>query len=206
MKTETMKFEYKGKSYDVFVTFKFQRNINLRIKKDGFHVSAPSLTSRKKVIEMVEKYAPKLIDKFGESFSHFSFEDDYVYVLGEKQKLSELGISNEADLNNFIKEKARVIITDIVRKYEKIMSIEAPYTVKVRKTSSRYGSNSIATHSLSFQIDLIHYSEDIISTVVVHELAHDKHRNHQKGFYDCVYLYCPDYKILQNKLKRGIHK
>ncbi len=86
------------------------------------------------------------------------------------------------------------------------MGIKEPYKIGIRKTTTRFGSNSLRTHSLSFQQALIHYSEEIISTVVVHELAHDFYRNHQQKFYNCVNLYCPDYINLQKKLKKGIHE
>ena len=86
------------------------------------------------------------------------------------------------------------------------MGISEPYKVAVRNTVRQYGSNSKRTHALSFQIDLIHYSPEIIETVVIHELAHEFERNHSKNFYNIVYKYCPMYKDLQRKLKKGIHK
>ena len=73
-------------------------------------------------------------------------------------------------------------------------------------STKSFGSNSSRTHTLSFQINIMHYSEEIIETVVIHELAHEFERNHGKKFYNIVYKYCPRYKELQKKLKKGIHK
>ena len=105
-----------------------------------------------------------------------------------------------------MQKNAGFLITELVRKYERIMGIFEPYKVKIRDTKRQYGSNSKRTHTLSFQTTLLHYSNEIIETVVVHELAHDFERNHSKNFYNIVYSFAPNYKQLQNKLKKGIHK
>lgn len=206
MKLETFEYVYGNEIYNVFLTLGKSRNINYRIKKDGFHISAPYLVTRKRIMDGLDKFAPKLIKNFKNSTSHFSFEDDYVFVLGNKMSLKQLEINNIDELEVFLKRQALEVLTTLVRKYEKVMGISKPYKVGIRKTSTRFGSNSLCTHSLSFQRDLIHFSEEIISTVVVHELAHEFHRNHQQGFYNCVYSYCPDYDALQKKLKKGIHQ
>ena len=105
-----------------------------------------------------------------------------------------------------MQEKAGFLITELVRKNEEIMGIPEPYKVKVKTTERQFGSNSKRTHTLSFQLDLVHYSPEIIESVVIHELAHEFERNHGKNFYNIVYKFCPKYKELQRKLKKGIHQ
>lgn len=206
MNSKIVKYSINNKEYDVHIIKKNMRSITYRLKKDGIYISAPYFVSEKRILKGLETFGPKLIQKFSHTFANYSFEEDFVFLLGKKVSLKELGIQNEDELNKYLKRKALEVITNLVRKYEEIMDIKEPYKVSVRNTLTRFGSNSSLTHSLSFQIGLIHFSEDIISTVVVHELAHDKHRNHQKDFYDCVYLYCPNYDELQKKLKRGIRE
>ena len=206
MKTSEFVYLYKNKEYPVHVTCKRQRNIYYRYKEDGFHVSAPYLVSKKTIVQGLDKFASKIIAQFEKTHSNFSFEDDYVWFLGEQISLSEQNIKNNEDLSMFLQKNATFIITELVRKYERIMGINEPYKVKVRDTERQYGSNSKRTHTLSFQTSLIHYSIEIIETVVVHELAHDFERNHSKNFYNIVYSFSPRYKELQRKLKKGIHK
>ena len=95
-------------------------------------------------------------------------------------------------------------MTKRTRYYEKVMDIEKPYKVRVKNMSSRYGSNSSQTHAVSYAMILMHYTVDVIDSVVVHELAHDKVKNHSKKFYDVVYKYCPNYKVLDRRLRKGI--
>lgn len=208
MKQKLYKFEKDGREYDVIVTFKHQKNIYFRYKENRFHVSSPYLTSFSFIEKGLNKYFYKLIKEKNKEIKHFSFDEDYLYLLGEKHQLSSFDpqIKNEAELNEYLKKISVKTLTNEVRKYEQIMDICVPYNIKIKKTYRQFGSNSKKTHTLSFQLDLIHYSIDIIDTIVVHELAHEFARNHQKEFYDIVYKYCPNYKVLQKKLKRGIHQ
>ena len=204
---ETFKVDLDGKLYDAELIFKRQRNIYYRFKDEKFIITAPLFASKKKILEGLNKFAPRLVRNncFNNS-PNYSFDEDYIYLLGEKYTLSSLSLVNEEQIDLFIKQKAKEIITPIVRKYEAIMGIKKPYKIGVRKVTSRFGSNSLRTHNLSFCQNLAHYSEEIITTVVVHELAHEFERNHGSNFYKIVYTYCPNYKEVQKKLKRGIHK
>ena len=184
----------------------FQRNIYYRYKEDGFHVSAPHMARQSTIVNGLNRFAGRLLVQYSNLHSNYSFENDFVYLLGEQVSLKSLNIKNLQDLQCFLRKKALIFISELVKKHEEIMQISKPYKVSVRNTVRQYGSNSKRTHALSFQIDLIHYSIEIIETVVIHELAHEFERNHSKNFYNIVYKYCPRYKELQKKLKLGIHK
>jgi len=206
MKSGEFVYKYKNKDYLVHVTIKRQRNIYYRYKEDGFYVTAPYFTTQKTIVMGLEKFGERLLNQHAKLTNNFSTEEDYFYLLGEKYSLSEFNLQNTMDFQHFLQEKAQFFITELVRKNEEIMGISQPYKVKVRDTKRQFGSNSKQTHTLSFQINLVHYSKEIIESVVIHELAHDFERNHGKNFYNIVYSYCPRYKELQRKLKKGIHK
>ena len=206
MKFSEFTYKYNNKDYVVRVKHAYQRNIYYRYKDGEFYISAPYLVTKGAISKGLDKFAGKLIVQYTNSHSNFSYENDFVFILGEQVSLKSLNIENLQELQAFLKKKAQIFITDLVRKNEKIMDISEPYKVVVRNTVRQFGSNSSRTHKLSFQIDLIHYSEEIIESVVIHELAHDFQRNHSKKFYNIVYEYCPRYKELQKKLKKGIHK
>ena len=206
MKMSEFVYKYNNKDYVVHVKHAYQRNIYYRFKEDGFYVSAPYLAGKGTITKGLDKFAEKLIKQYTNFHSNYSFENDFVYLLGEQASLKSSNIENLQDLQAFLRKKAGIFISELVKKHEEIMGISEPYRVAVRNTVRQFGSNSKRTHTLSFQIDLIHYSEEIIETVVIHELAHEFERNHSKNFYNIVYKYCPRYKELQRKLKKGIHK
>ena len=203
MNSKIVKYSINNKEYDVHIIKKRMRSITYRLKKDGIYISAPYFVSEKRILKGLETFGPKLVQKFSHTFANYSFEEDFVFLLGKKVSLKELGIKNEDELNKYLKRKALEVITNLVRKYEEIMGIKEPYKLSVRNTSTRFGSNSSLTHSLSFQVGLIHFSEDIISTVVVHELAHDYEFNHSVKFYNVVYKYCPNYDYYHTCLRKG---
>ena len=206
MKISEFIYKYKDKDIPVHVRYSRQRNIYYRYRKDGFHVSAPYLTGQKTIIKGLDKFAEKLVVQFEKTSVNYSFDNDFVYLAGEQVSLKSLNIENSQELSIFLQKNAEISITELVRKNEEIMGISEPYKVKIKPTERQFGSNSKRTHTLSFQLNLIHYSKEIIESVVVHELAHDFERNHSKNFYNIVYRYCPNYKELQKKLKKGIHK
>ena len=206
MITKEFELTKNGTKYRVFVTYKSQKNVYFRYKEDGFHVSAPYRTSNKFIASGIDKFFDKLVNRPKSKIEHFSLENNYVFLLGSRIPIDHLNLKDNEELPKYLKNKALEVITFEVRNYEQIMGIKNPYKIKVKNTLRQYGSNSKRTHTLSFQISLIHYSLDIIDSVVVHELAHEFERNHQKGFYEIVYRYCPNYKALHKKLRKGIHK
>ena len=140
----------------------------------------------------------------------------YVYILGEKYHISPSGslsfnngltikYKSIDDLYKKLKPYLLDIVVKRVRYYEAKMGISKPYNVKVRDMSSRYGSNVKSSYTVTFALLLVHYSINIIESVIVHELAHDKVYNHSAKFYDVVYKYCPDYDRLHNHLRKKIY-
>lgn len=206
MENSSFVYVYEGKPYNVFVVRRRQSNIYYRIKEDGFHVSCPRFTFQENIIRGLNKFAGKLIARFEASNNNISTTENTVYLLGEKYAISALNLKNTEELQRFLKKKSKEILTEIVREKEQEMGIKKPYKITVRNMTTRFGSNSRKTHRLSFQISLIHFSREIIESVVVHELAHYFYMDHQKKFYEVVYKYCPNYDVVQRKLKKGIHK
>ena len=66
--------------------------------------------------------------------------------------------------------------------------------VLIRDTSGKWGSCQDSTNNLSFSFKLLFVPEDMLDSVIVHELAHTKIKGHSKEFWDLVYRVMPDYK------------
>lgn len=205
-------FKYKEKEYNVIIVHKRMKNIRYRFKNDTFYVSCPRLVRKTDIVRGLEKFAPKLI---GYDVRFKGMDDKYLYLFGKKLLMtgsnqinfsdgSKIIYKDEKDLENQLKKMFLKVIEQRVRYYQIVMGIKNPYTVKVKKMTSRYGSNSKSTRTIAFALCLVHYSSYIIDAVIVHELAHDFVRNHSKKFYDVVEKFYPEYKIYIKKLKKGI--
>lgn len=201
MKKKIINFLYNNKEYTINVTCRpFQRGYYARFRNGEFYVSTNSFMSESEIIRLTTKFAPRLLV---EEITSYSIEQKWCYLFGEKMQIN---FFNEDELNKYLKFEFTNYLNTRVRELEQIMGIKKPYKIHVRNTKTRYGSNSSKTHSLSFQIGLVHFSKDIIDSVIIHELAHDKYHNHQEEFYNEVYKYCPNYWDLKKKLRRRIFK
>ncbi len=203
-----------SKTYEVVVTVKRIRNVIFRYRDGIFYVSAPKYTAHTTIFNYLDKFYHRLLAK--EARKTTPFIDGKMYLLGSLFNLCEgaangksflvgdsLMYKNQNDFERKLKKFAKEYFIGRVRHYELIMKIKKPYDVKVRDMKTRFGTNSRKTHALSLQLKLIHYHPNIIDAIIIHELAHDRNFNHGDGFYQELYKYCPDYKILLQKLKRG---
>ena len=212
MSEKEFTYIHKGKEYRLIVTRKRMKSVRYTYKDGVFRVSAPILFVTQKQIEQgLEKYADKLIAL---DVRTKASDENYIYILGKQIPLNESGEINFSD-GTVIKYKSREDLDKKLIKwfllliekrhcyYENIMGIKKPYKVRVRKMRTRYGSNASGTHSITYSSILMHYTSDVIDSVIVHELAHDMVRNHSEKFYNVVYKYCPDYKALHKRLRKG---
>ena len=103
-------------------------------------------------------------------------------------------------IDTFYKEEAKVYIPQIVENWSEKMNL-LPKQVSFRKTKRQWGSCS-ARNDLSFNTMMMKLPLDVIQYIVVHELAHIKHKHHQKSFWQLVESHLPAYKTQVNELKK----
>jgi len=205
-----MCYLYNGKSYEVLITRKRMKNIRYRYKDGKIYISAPRIVSEARIFKGLDKFAKTLlVDKPSPNGEDFIFLFGYRYQFSSNGGIIQFSngdsiiYKDKDDFNKKIKKMFLNVVTHRVRYYENLMGL-APHNVKVRDMKTRYGSNSKATRSVTFALLLYHYSMDIIDSVIVHELSHSIVFDHSKAFYSVVFKYCPSYKTLHNKLKKGI--
>ena len=98
-----------------------------------------------------------------------------------------------------LRQKARDILPGRVAHYAERMGV-VPTGVKITGAKTRFGSCS-AKNSLCFSLYLMAYPDAAIDYVVVHELAHIRHKNHSPAFYAEVARVMPDYRERRKLLK-----
>lgn len=96
-------------------------------------------------------------------------------------------------------EKAKKILPQKVAHYSRLMELY-PTAVKITGAATRFGSCN-AKNSICFSYLLMRYPDEAIDYVIVHELAHIRHKNHSRDFYALVEKYLPDYKSREKLLK-----
>ena len=99
-----------------------------------------------------------------------------------------------------LRKKAKAYLPERVAYWAGRMGVQ-PAGIRVTSARTRFGSCS-ARNSLSFSLYLMQHPPEAIDYVVVHELAHIRHKNHGPAFYAEVAKYMPDYKARQTLLRK----
>lgn len=176
------------------VTVKLEKRRN--IKHVYLRVLNPNLIQIKTNIYYTLYDAKDLIEKkidwISNSISKLeekSIDEDEFLYLGVRKKLEDFKIKN---LDSFYKKEILKYLPNLVDEYAKKMNL-FPTSIKYRKNKRTWGSCNYK-NGLNFNILLMKFPIELMEYVVIHELAHIKHKNHSEKFWDLVEEFCPDYK------------
>jgi predicted metal-dependent hydrolase len=98
------------------------------------------------------------------------------------------------------RDRATRIIGERVRYFSTVLDVPVP-KFRIRNIRKRWGSCSGNNH-LSFNVRLIMAPESQVDYVVLHEMCHTIHKDHQARFWSAVNRYMPDYTRRKDRLKR----
>ncbi|MEK6773171.1 MAG: SprT family zinc-dependent metalloprotease [Bdellovibrionota bacterium] len=102
-------------------------------------------------------------------------------------------------LLKFYEKEARAWIHEKVNVWSQQMQLY-PKKIKFRAPKTRWGSCS-SQKILNFNWKLIVFNSQIVDYVIIHELAHLRHLNHSKSFWQLVEKYCPHFEVQEKELK-----
>lgn len=161
-----------------------RKTISIEIVSGGTVLVRAPLNAKKEAVERFvqkyEKWAEERIERVLEREKNHPEPDE------EKQKQ--------------LRQEAREKIVPLVEKYAQEMGV-VHSGIKITSAKKRFGSCS-DKNSLCFSWRLMLYPAEAIEYVVVHELAHIKHKDHSREFYAFVERFMPDYKERQNLLRK----
>ena len=98
------------------------------------------------------------------------------------------------------KERARVVITEKVKKYNETYQYRLG-RISIRNQKTRWGSCS-KSGNLNFNYKILLLPEQLADYIVVHELCHLKELNHSQKFWNLVAKVFAGYKDMKRELKR----
>lgn len=123
-----------------------------------------------------------------------------IIALPENIEQEQAKIYIDKLIKKLLKSNTEVLIAERLPYWSKMMKIDYN-EVKVRDAITRYGSCMPSKKNLYFSSRLIMLPEDKVDAIIVHELCHMKHKNHNKEFYDLVAKYIPNYKEIDKWLR-----
>ena len=154
-----------------------RKSIGIEITDDGVLVRAPLRASRRDIERVVAKHSDWITEKIAE-------RDSVCSAAREK------GILTGEEIRQLI-EKACKYIPGRVSYYARQLGVR-PGKITIRNQRTRWGSCS-AKGNLNFNCLLMLAPEEVIDSVVVHELCHLLEMNHSPDFYRHVLSVFPDY-------------
>ena len=168
------------KEIKVLIIKKDIKHLYLRVKEDHIQINAPKYISQERIKNFICKHFLFIQQKLEEKS----------YLFGEENALAN---------KELYKELLPKVIEQFLKVYTKKMNLY-PSKIGYRFNSSRWGSCS-AKNSINFNYYLAKLPKRLIEYVVVHELAHIKHKNHSKEFWKFVEQFLPDLKERKKELR-----
>ncbi len=196
-----MEFIVKLGAHDVNVLFEKKARLkhsymkildekNIKIKGNFFFTKNDAKDFIQSKSQWIQKHITHLKSK--------KLSENEFFYMGKKyirEDFEETFVS----LDEFYRQKAHELIPSIVEKYAEQMQLY-PQSLKFRKNKSRWGSCSFS-NNINLNIYLMKLPLEAIEYVVVHELAHIKHKNHSRAFWSLVAYYLPQYKRAEKLMK-----
>ncbi|MGA1931198.1 M48 family metallopeptidase [Arcobacter sp. YIC-464] len=165
------------------------------ISSDTIQIKANTYFTKFDALDLIERKKDWIVQGLKKVKKNSLSEDEFLYF-GKVQKKSDYQVEN---VDEFYKKLAKEYIPYLVDKHSKRMNL-FPTSIKYRKNKNTWGSCNYK-NGLNFNTMLCKFPLEVMEYVVIHELAHIKHKNHSKKFWDLVLKYCPDYKRREALLK-----
>ncbi len=197
-----MQFKTSVKELEINVTFENKKTIkNLYLKvidDENIHIKAGKYFTPLDAKSFIEKKEDWIYKKL-KNLNQIKLQDDEFLYFGKTCKKELYGLYDEKSCDKFYKFQANEYINFLVEKFSKKMQL-FPTKVSFRKNKRTWGSCNFK-NELKFNYLLMKYPLEIVEYVVIHELAHIKHKNHSRDFWNLVCEYCPDYKQREKLFK-----
>lgn len=203
-----------NQTFNVFITRKNNKNMYLRVKKDGIYISCNYFVTATMIKSFIIKNETDIIrmyetvqrkEKKNEEFYYLGNSYDVV-VLNTVSKIEFVGnqvfVKNKTYLNTFLKNECERIFNERVKICYNLFEEDIPYPkVMIGKMKRKWGYCNKRQELIKLNSELIKYSIDEIDYVIIHELCHFLEFNHSKNFWKYVKKYKPNYKENTKVLK-----
>ncbi len=210
-----MIIEFDDFEIDCEVQYGKRKRIAVSLDTSGFvTIKAPNNTSKEDIINSVKPLGKKIKKKLEEleairtTMGEKSYDNTGMFFfLGEEYPLKDLidieGLTEEEmqeKLKKYYIQSLKKLIPERIKIYESQLGLK-PKIIEINESKSQWGSCT-SDKKVAFNYRLMMAPMEVIDYVVVHELCHLKHMNHDRSFWRLVGSIMPDYKNNVEYLKR----
>ena len=210
-----MQINIDGKTIYFNVTYSNRKSFLLETSHEGhINLKSPSSASEEEIMNFIKTHSKSLIDfqkrlenrKFISNQKQYNEEETFLY-LGNTCNLSDiLDVIPEAEdaiqilLKRFYTSKTKEIVKQRVKHFEKLIGVKAKSITIVDSPYTWGTCNSLRELTFNYKLSMAPMS--VIDYVVIHELCHIIHLNHDRSFWRRVGSYDPNYKQSQEYLAK----
>ncbi len=190
-------------NYQVF--FKKNKNMYLRIKKNFLVITAPKSVKMEQ-IELFILRNKSFILKHLQTKTKTLYDNENFLLWGEKIEISEEMI-DQGKVEKYYQQQtielAKILIKSEFKDFVKEVNLDG-IIIKSRLMKTRLGSCNSLTRTINLNSLLARFDQKFLRAVLLHELVHLNVPNHQKGFYNLLLQYEPNYKNIKKELNKLI--
>lgn len=205
--------------YQVF--FKNNKNMYMRVKNNQVIITAPKHFDYQKVEKFMIKnqrfilnhlhqslkplYNTKTFLLWGKTYNIINHENNFLSIVGQSAMLPF--VYENKNIEKFYRYETIKKAEEIIEKEFKFLLIEIDLEniiLKSQLMKTRLGSCNPRTKSINLNSVLARFDSLYLRAVLLHEIIHLKETNHQKGFYDLLLRYEPQYKEIRKNLNKII--
>ena len=205
-----MKIEIDNKIIEYNVEYGNRKRLSIHIDPIGLiTIKVPKNTNEEIVIGAIEQKSRWILNKLSEISKareifktkeyHAKGKFFYLgkeYFLDQLIETSALGEEElKKSLKKFYSASCKKIVGERIKIYEKQLGVK-PKTIEIVESKSHWGSCS-SDKKITFNYRLAMAPIDVIDYVIIHELCHLIHMNHDRSFWRRVGSVISDYKEKQ---------
>ncbi|MWC27677.1 M48 family metallopeptidase [Paenibacillus sp. MMS18-CY102] len=210
-----MKIELAQQIVEFHVEYGPRKKISLQIEPSGLiTVKAPNGAVDEMVMSAVRQYEQWILERLAiiakakEAPVTREYQDEGKFLhLGRYHQLHELieteGRSEDElklQLKKFYFASCKKVVLERIKDYQKQLKV-TPKSIEIVESRTKWGSCS-SDRKLTFNYRLAMAPVEVIDYVIVHELCHLTHMNHDRSFWRRVGSIMPDYKDKEAYLER----
>lgn len=213
-----MKIEIQNTILECDIQYGKRKKLSIHIDAFGFiTVKVPNGTSKEIILSALEDQAKWVLEKLAEiavdrqipKKREYQDQGKFFY-LGKEYLLQELIVTSELreeelkrNLKKFYINSCKKIVGERIKIYQKQLGVK-PKIFEIVESKTKWGSCSW-DKKLTFNYRLAMAPIEVIDYVIIHELCHLTHMNHDRSFWRRVGSIEPDYKQKQEYLARHGH-
>lgn len=210
-----MQIQLQDQIIQLHVQYAKRKKISLHIDMLGLiTVKAPTGTSEEMILGAVQRHEEWILESLRKIAAarqvpmpkEYQEEGKFLY-LGQEYPLHELIETGEQDaeklklaLKKFYFASLKKIVAERITGYQTMLKVK-PKSIEIVESHTKWGSCS-ADKKLTFNYRLAMAPPEVIDYVIIHELCHLLHMNHDRSFWRRLGSIMPDYKEKEAYLAR----